>query len=141
MIQMDKSRAESKMGNLDEAQSSVIIRMAFWYAFLIAWQPEDVDLAREFGRKASDAWQRVRVLSDGEVVDLFSICLAETVFQAFPRVFPGNRNTFDDSFCVFSGQIIFHLLFGIVVAPTAVHEMRSTYFPTYFDSTRNVGTG
>jgi hypothetical protein len=141
MIHRDKLHAESKNGDTDDPQSSVIVRMCFWYIFVIAWQPENLELAQEFGCKARDAWQRVRVLSDGEAVDLFSICFIETVFQAFPRVFPGNKNTFDDSFCVFMNQIIMHLLFGIVVAPTAVHAMRSTYFQAYFDATRNAGTG
>merc|ERR1719387_3453352 len=141
MIEQDVLRAAAKTGGMEEPHSSVTVRMCFWYVFLIAWQPDDVELAREFGRKASAAWQRVRVLADGDVVDLFSVILAETIVQAFPRVFPGSRSTFDDAFTVFSHQTLFHLLFGIVVAPTAVHEMRSLYHPQFFERTENAGTG
>jgi hypothetical protein len=132
MLQVDKLRSETKKGDAaQEPQCEAIVRLCFWYVFLIAWQPEDVDLAKEFGRLASNTWQRVRTLADAEAVDLFAAIFCEAVFQAFPRAFPGSRPIFDDSFSVFLFQALFHLLFGISIAPTAVHEMRTTYFPTF----------
>jgi hypothetical protein len=126
-----------------EPMAQDLLRDAVWLLFVVAFQPNDEDVAAQILPKVCQGFQEIslRAKGDTDACDMFAAVLAEAVFQTFFRIFPGSRNMFDDAFCVFSTQFIFLCFYGIVVAPVAVHNLRKTFFPPLWDNTQHAGHG
>lgn len=113
-----------------------VVKSAFWFVFVVAFQPHDEVVLLQLREEVATAWQRtVSRYHAAELLDDFAVVFVEAIFQQFGRTFPGSKNVFDDGFAVFTVQMLFYEIFGITIAPITVCSLRRKHFPTLLEKT------